>query len=288
MTQRSISRQQLREECALLERAIAPTSETPLPAELGAWKPGGDRNRHPASSAQGWFVYFRRLTAWHARNGDDGSPNSPAKAAADPWAVEALTEAALTKPSRVQPAGGLTRYLTVYPKSFQVLSHLYAREMGLARLQSLIAPAYEQPDFDPALMRRAMAALSSEHLLAAWIVTHPGPGMPWDPDGPPPAEIPAHITALDAVELHQLLAMNHEVNYQRLVVARAFLTPDLSKAEEQLFWSPFFAKAGELLGEPPKVLMRDHALVAVLLRVQLLGQAQRDAEAKREAEKDRD
>lgn len=280
---RSLTRKEIQAEAELLERAVASAQGGALAETLTAWRPGTTRN--PGRDARAWFVWHRHLVAAHARR---THADAPAKAGADLAALAALSSAPLTRPSRVPRADGTARYLTVYPKSFVVLTHLYAHDLAIARLQPAVSALYEHPDFDPALLRRLLAALADEQLRCAWIVMTEGPGMPWDPDGPPPETLPDWVTALHPVEVHQLLEMNLEVNFLRLAALRQLITPDPAPAEARPYWSPFFASAGEALGLAPRVLMRDHALEAVLTQVQLLADARRreaaDATARREAE----
>ncbi|HEY4100092.1 MAG TPA: hypothetical protein VGM20_04350 [Gemmatimonadales bacterium] len=282
MADRNISQQRLKAECELFERSLR--SKGSLPPEVASFAPGGANN--PERGASGWFVYLRRLIAVHAVGsvgGSGGSAVDPQKTAADAAAIETLSEAPLVRLSRVQDGSGQPKYLTVYRKSFVTLAHLHGRDLAIARLQPTVQTLFERPDFAPKVMRRIIDAIAEQHVICAWIATFPGVGMPFEPEQPPP-EIPEAIKALQPLELHQILAMNLEVNYKGIMLARPLITPDPNPSGEQLYWSPFFAKAAELLGQTSRVLMRDWALESVLLRMQLYASDQRDQAARAEAE----
>lgn len=269
----------LRAECEFFARSICALTGGELPDEVAATRPGGSGN--PERGPTGWLVHYRSLVAEHARRTQRATAGTPA----DAVGLAILAERPLTRTSLVPGEDGGPRRLTVYPKSYETLRHMAARDAQLGFLLPLQQLLLVDPDAVPSEAGALAAGILDEHRLLAWIAMHPGVGIPWDPTAEPPAELPAHVLDLRPIEIHQVRRMHEEVNHHQLMRVRELLEPGDPDQPNLSGWSAFFVGAAELLGEPERVLMRDRSLASVILRVQLKASERRKAEQAAEAKR---
>jgi hypothetical protein len=225
--------------------------------------------------------------------GDEAAERQAAPAAGEAtMQAERITlEALRAAPERVersQVVGEPEREaLLCYPKSFDTLLHCHARDVLLGWLAVRTDYLLSSQGADVELAERAVAELSYQHRCLVWIVTSPGPGMPFDPDRTPRPELPAWTQELDTFELFRVIDAYSTANLLRLQALRSLL----AGAEEgkgsgrRASWSIFFGSLAESTGQTPAALMRDASLAEVLARVRITAAAHHEAAetARREA-----
>jgi len=176
----------------------------------------------------------------------------------------------------------------VYPKGYTALLTLVEMERQYRELIAWRTALEAHEDPPPELMQafgllaRAQARLQATFV---WIVTHPGPGvpyalchaMPWDvEDGMPPQ----WCFDLDPLDILRITAAHVEVNVLRLQSL-----PKLDDPKERgTGWATFFVNMAEASGDSPAWLMEAHPLSALMARSALISEQQqrRDAERKKQ------
>jgi hypothetical protein len=261
MGTRSISTKELRAESQVLERAVL-SARLSTKEALAPHRPGGAEN--PGKDARGWFSYYRHLVRVHAR-ADRSSPSATVdREAADRNVLNAL-RAEPVRVNLVPRLDGAEPVLYVYAKSLDALLHITALDRQLAWFtrQHALLVAMGTPDAI-ALLPRATAEISYTYGLLSWIVTTPGPGLPYLIDAERP-ELPAHIVALEPWDIVRIVEAHHK--HLLRVHAVSQLIDERSQNEEggsRPSWSMFAANAAEMFGADPVVITRDRPLAALL------------------------
>jgi hypothetical protein len=282
---RSIPLRDLKAECSIMERSVL-QGNAAAKDELVAHRPGGAANGD--RTVRGWLRYFAVLHRRHAM-----LMEQPLAADADQLLLSALR----SEPQRVllvtqaPDDSGAPATLAVYPKSFEALVEIQKHDALLewVSLRYMYLHEHQRAHTDAdylAFSQRALDEMTYQYQLLAWIVTTPGPGLPFDPLGGEIPEIPAHIRRLDVLDLLALLRAHATVNAVRLRVLRSLMAADTPGTTERQrpTWAMFFANAAVDLKTSTRALMRDHSLAEVLAMLQLHHVSSRDAieDAKRE------
>ena len=260
-TKRGIAAAELRAECTTLERAVC-SAKLASKDTLAPHRPGGARN--PDRDARGWLAYYRTLHRIHAKGERDAAPDRAAHARADAEALDALR----TEPIRVPLVGASANAapLLVYPKSLDALLHVHALDRQLQYMTTKHAQLVEMKTADAAdLLPRVADGISYTYQLLCWIVTHPGPAMPYDShvDHPEP---PEHIRALEPWDVIRIVEAHHK--HMLRLHAVAALIDSRRQSEEggtRPSWSMFIASETPA-GESTDVTMKHRALNALLAK----------------------
>lgn len=259
------SRAFLREQCQILEGAVRAARSAP-PEELVAYRPGGPAN--PRRDTWGWVRWYGQLCRFIAQ----GPPTAPGLADPEAEVLKAMRREPLTVTPVHDQHPDLPRPLAVWPKAFDALLHLEAREGWIGLLAA--ARAHFAEDLTPA-GRDALLAVSDElsyqERLCAWAVTHPGPGLPWEAARDRAPEVPAWTAALEAWDLLRIQRAHRTVNLLRTNCLSELVKPVApGQAERSAGWHVFFAQAAEGLRAPARELMRDRSLAEVVAEVAVL------------------
>lgn len=168
-----VGRDVLVERCTMLEQALRAANLVSVD-EVDKARPGGAHNPDP--SAHGWLSYFAQLHRWHATSGATVAPR------ANRWdgvAMEDLRAALAAEPIPLTLDNG--RAVAVYPKGEHALTRVAVASLA-AEWVAVRRLALMSADPSPDSLAAIRAAAEAEAALTAefvWIVTHPGPGVPW-------------------------------------------------------------------------------------------------------------
>jgi hypothetical protein len=271
MADQSLSLEELRQGCQLLERALVETGEATT-AELDGARPGS--TDYPALTADGWLRYYGFL--W-AKRGAATPLSSPTGEAA---LAETMMAALAETPEDVVLESGET--LAIYPKSphaFWWLESLDAQLREVARAVTAAA-ADETPDGDKIL---AIAPLMKSLALRlfVWILSHPGPELPFDDAGPAP-EPPDQFKRLGYSDIFAIFQAHNRVNKTRAeILALAF--PSDEKTSARLPFAGFIAAVAAENGIQARVMLRRWSLGAIWAQVTAAGEAAREGKRRAEA-----
>lgn len=189
--------------------------------------------------------------------------------------ADALILAALkAEPKTIELGEG--RSLQVFPKSFDALINIHARDRQLMWLTTRYAALRDNANGADAMqfLERAAAEISYQYQLLAWSGTTPGPGLPFVPEAQDRPEPPAEITALEPWEILRLHQAFVEVNIARLQALDKLIDPPKGDDKSgRPSWSVFLGSLAMKWQVDPKTLMRDHALVQLLAVVKLAAPA---------------
>lgn len=247
-------------------------------AELAAYWPGGEENTEPGRG--GWiycyanFVGFLRRAEHRERVVDAGADETILKALRD-------------EPIQVRRLGAEPDEapLYVYAKSLDASLQIHALNVQLAWMLGEYNQLAALLD-DPQTERRAalaetlpqvLDAVSYTYQLLAWIVTTPGPDMPYAADDDRPAP-PEHIRRLEPWDM-VAICRAHQQHMLRLHALTALI--DERGAEDggtRPSWSSLIGTVSMDTGEAPVTLMKHRSLASLLAAVRLNA----DAKAPRE------
>ena len=264
MPLRSIKTAELRAECKTLERAVLRAG---LAGELDfkKWQPGGENNT--ATDARGWLAYYARLHRWHAKGErSDGDSGFDPHDMNDRRVLDALRNEPV--PVRLIDAivvagEPLRDTVHVYAKSLDALLHVHALDRTLAtlmmkklQLEQVMGPSSE-------LLTRTVDVISYTYRLLVWIVTSPGPEMPWEPDDVDPTP-PVWITKLQAWDVIRICqaAQEHQLRLAALSALVDVKAQDSGGTRPS--WSMFAASMASETKEPVSTLMKHRALIELL------------------------
>lgn len=276
MGQRSISIAELRAEAINLRRAVA-SAKLAGESEMDPHVPGNEKNEK--KDARGWLRYLNVLHRLHARG--EMRQTSDARQRADAAVLQALRDepvrVELITPIEIEP-GVMTSALFVYQKSLDALlqAHALDREIAWLLLQGervQDAGARGMPRSSE-LYHKVTSAISYAYQLLAWIMTHPGPGMPYEPTIKGDPVPPAYITALNPMDYPQIAAAAQQ-HHARLAAVQALLEhKSTAEGGHRPTWSQFYGSLAIEMDENAVQLTRFHSLGSLLAAVQL------DADAK--------
>jgi hypothetical protein len=225
-------------------------------AEVAAYWPGGEDNPYPVDTLEAWAHAYFNLGRFGARD---------ERKTQDPWADLTGAAALMSEPSPVVLANGETVH--AYPKSFSALHHLARCEerinWALAHKAAIAPPVNEE---QAAILDTLDHITDVLQRVQVWIVTHPGPGVPYDWSRWPwqqRLETPTWVDELSATDIVQIGVAHTVVNWLRLR-ALDMLTEPAERSRVTAGWSTFFASIAAEKGLEPDVLMRDRSLVALM------------------------
>jgi hypothetical protein len=274
---RTVSGAELRAECVNLERAVLAggyATET----DLVPHRPGGQQNDR--KDARAWLRYYAVLHRRHARA--EFQPNSDSRLRADAAVLAALRD----EPVRldlVQPVpwvdGTETTHLFVYPKSLDALlqAHALDREIAWLLLQNeRIERAGAAGMVGAAEAHRKIHdGIAYAYGLLAWIMTSPGPALPFNVMVNEDPELPPYIKALHPIDLPQIAAAAQR-HHARLAAVQALLdhrTPE--QGGRRPSWSQFIGSLAIELDEDSVQIMKYRSLGSLLASAQLNADANR-------------
>lgn len=250
---------QMRERCGTAERQVrrkAYASE----AEMTQYRP----DETEADSIWAWCYYYAQLVRFLGReeiaelegDGADGS-------------VLAALDAT---PVAVPVSSGATTL--VYPKSLGALLEFHARERQLlwisARYASMRTDVQELAPELLDLLPRVAEEVARQSAMIAWMATHEGPGLPYEPSVGEPPEIPAEVLAFDPVDVIRINQAFVQVNTVRLQgLERLVQPPKTSGSSSRPSWSVFVGALAMKWQADPKRLMWDYPLATLLATVKL-------------------
>jgi len=182
------------------------------------------------------------------------------------WPALEPHRAVLEEILRTTPAALPVPSVWVYPKSFEALLNVHARDQLIAWLAAryaLCRQAINGADV-MALLERVAAELAYQQGLMVWSALTPGHGLPFalTDDRPALPELVRSLGPWDLVRVHQAFI---EVNASRLQALEKLIQP---MRDEQgggrPSWSVFIGTMALKWRTDPVRLMRDHALIQLL------------------------
>lgn len=248
----------------------------------------------PEATWWDWVRAFARLQVLHDRYTRPATPanTTPDVDLDDARVIDAIRGA--PKVVRLLPRGPgkpdpavleetpPAREVFVYPKSFLALVECHNRGQRLGwlaariqELQTLEAPTAEQLE----LMERATAEMTYQQRILAWIVTTPGPGLPYPEFRTEELVPPAEFDEWDGWDHLAVLHAFQEANSLKQPALDRLLQgiPREDGGGWLNAWSVFFGSlAQETDDKDSHRLMRDRPLVGLLGQVRLAAGA-RDA-----------
>lgn len=261
----------LRQRCADLRATLAETGLA-TPAELEEYWPGGRENREVAPGD--WIYCY----ASYVRMG--GREETPAERVRREDAEAAVLAALRDEPEPVEliaaaPDGG-PAFRSVYPKSFDTLCHLTARDRELLKLAAAAHVLTERPLPELAECGRAVYdEISYQTRVLVWIVTSEGPGLPWPVEEPRP-EPPAWTLALDAADILRIIRAHQRVNGTRISLIGELLARGQGRGKGPT-WTTLGAMGASELGVSSRALLRDWSLAGWLAQLLLTADAKAEA-----------
>ncbi len=253
----TISAAELSTACETLLVAIVSEGGAREHAERHA--PGGPDN--PDTTVRGWLRYYQQLHRIHAvlvGHATDGRSSEP-RSALDAHLASALSAALVEEPVPVQFADGVVRM--VYPKSYHALAWLDSLDRQyLANAHAALALADVQGASAEELRVHALAPLVSSLAvrLWLWILTHPGPGLPFD-ESKVTADPPRWTRNVAPEDLIKMFEAHLQIHQERLaIIARAF--PSDGQTTTRLPLAGFIGALAHESGQDARLLMRFHSL----------------------------
>lgn len=271
----ALTLQELRNTAGLLERQVLAAGRLTESA-LDARRPGGAVQGTDTPSA--WLAYALWLAEQAAARADGAEAVTRAGA-------HALHDALADEPAAVALTGGTLVH--VHPKSLNALLVLDGLDADIRQVLSVLHEALALPDDAGAAARAQLqfvgALIKARTIrLWAWILTHPGPGLPFDETAADPKP-PEWTAALTGADLQALVLAHLQVNRRDLeLLTQAFPAEGGATASRLPLSGLLGAQAAED-GLPPKTLIADRSLRSVfaagIARAELQRQALQRARA---------
>jgi hypothetical protein len=273
----------LKERCELLQTDLE-ARRLATAEELAAYWPGGKNNTAEPGRGQ-WIFCYANFVRFRGRSEHREAAASGAEGVA--LAILAI------EPEVIATSGlplGAPGPLAVHQKSLWALGHLAAHDTVLAQLQAGVAALRgSREPADVKLVAQAQARIAEELTLCVWAALHPGPLLPWDPNGPLP-EAPDWVRSLDGYVVLRIQRAYQRVNGTNLAAIRVLLAPDPDAGGGD---TPLTLFAGILsgtkadLGFTPERMIRERPLLQFLAQIQLRASAVREAYAAAEVKAER-
>lgn len=159
------------------------------------------------------------------------------------------------------------REVSVHPKSMNALIELAERDAviglmnaGLDALRDMVTtnPTPEYVDH----MARSIREVGYQERICVWIVTHPGPGLPFPEEETNP-ELPPWLAYLSPVDVLLIFAAHEDVNAGRLAALQALPRGKKKANDVERGWGVYLANLASLLNRSAEQLARDHSLAAL-------------------------
>jgi hypothetical protein len=290
MGQRSISVAELKAECVNLERDVLARGLA-TEADLAPNRPGKEKNVN--RDARAWLRFYAVLHRHHGRGEHSG--NEENRMRADSQVLSALRDEPIRvnliqpvplEDARAKKGESETDTLLVYPKSLDALLHAHAldRQLGWLIIQKERAEDAGARGMPRAseLHERIIDAMAYTYGLLAWIMTSPGPQMPYEATVRGDPELPKYIKALHPMDVAQIVAASRE-HHGRLAALQV-LIDRRTQAEggRRPSWSQFIGSLAVEMDTDSVQISCYRSLGSLLASVRL------DADAKAMPEKDSD
>lgn len=236
--------------------------------ELDALAPGGAENQttDPLGATVVWYAHLRaRFAVEQLKEAD-----ADARAQADVGAALAGDGV----PVRLSPVDAPS---SVFPKSYHALRFCDALDHALRRV---VATAQTLEELEVQALAPLTESLTVR--LWAWILTHPGPALPFEDDTH--AEPPAWTHALTPDDLLALLAAHMEANGARIArIARLFPSGEAA-TETRLTLAGFLGTVAQELGHRPFDVLRHWSVGEAFAQAAVTAQAAREAKERADAD----
>lgn len=280
---------QLRQECGMLEVTCL---------HLGLMTPkDAERDRPTTDELPDWWKWYGKLHRLHAKKEFAAAAKADASVAEISPLTDGRVLAAMARePVKValtpRPGHPVPREAFIHPKGATTLLWIHAVDKRLGFLAenleafSKVAALNDDPtalDF----IDRICEEIAYQHARLAWVITTPGPRMPFNRwTRPTWAEIPEEWHDLDALDFLSLHAGYLQLHYHRLGALRAIV--DTMETDDEtddtprrpLSWATFMGSAAIDLGIAPDVLMEDWSLESAIAAYRLSSAAKVDAMAR--------
>lgn len=264
----------LRQRCADLRDTLA---EAGLASanELTDYWPGGKENAEPGIGA--WIYCYASYVRMAGQ--PEAADVRERRVSAEAEVLAALRGAGVAVELVTLDTDGAPLARTVYPKSFDTLCHVQARDrellalaMGMHALRDLGGEAI-------ATWGRALyEEIAYQHRVLVWIVTTEGPGLPFPAEEPRP-EPPGWTLLLDPWDITSILKAHQTVNGRRIaVIGDLMAAPSKGgRKGKTAGWATLGAMAASELGVSSQSLLRDWSLAGWLAQLLLTAEVKRDA-----------
>lgn len=255
----------LRQRCTDLREALLAREAATL-AELDAILPGGAENEERGKS--GWTICYGQLIGFHYRE----NARTDGLGREDAWqrALSALAREPITIPLLSPPADAPAT-LTVHHKGALALLECGRLDWLLGWFAATIKVLEERGR--PRGFREAVVGRSHTLGLLVWIITHPGPELPY-PDYTDAPDPPRWMRHLQPEAMTLLVVAHQRMNGAALEALRLLTTEE---GGERLEWAGYFAQAAHHRGVDVYRLMRDQSLLGLLVQDGLAGEVERRA-----------
>jgi hypothetical protein len=159
------------------------------------------------------------------------------------------------------------REVSVHPKSLNALIELAERDHVIGFFNSGVEALRELAKTDPRpdridMLARGVRELAYQQRICVWIVTHPGPGLPFPEEDTSP-ELPAWLGQLSPVDALMIFRAHEEVNAGRLAALQALPRGRKNGDDGERGWGVYLANLASLLNRTAEQLSRDQSLAAL-------------------------
>lgn len=265
----------IKERCTQARRSLA-VRALATPEELSAYWPGGAVN--PTRRRGAWIFCYANYVRFLGRGEADPTTQL------DTLGLQALAGQPVEVQLLAAPPALARPFLSVYPKGGRALLFCHARDWRIGWLATACRVLQERGEAaDHTLLDRATDELAYQMGLLFWVLTSPGPGLPFAAGAtltPPP-----YFADLDPVDIAQLNLAHAKVNGSRLALLRKQIQLTLGpheRARDNTFFD-FFGNVAIEMGSPLDRVLEDWSLEqllsAVLASANAREHAKQDAEA---------
>jgi hypothetical protein len=260
-----VRKRELREKCQRLEAAVRERGLA-TEAELAEYRPK-PRDKDDFT----WVFWYGQLIRFTGRL----EQRELVSAEADGLIIAALR----ADPREVKLSDPPHQVVQVYPKSFEALLNVHARDQLIGWLAARNAVCRQSVNGADvmALLERLAAELAYQQLLMVWTATAPGKidyyGLPFavEDDRPEIPESLRSISPWDIVRVHQAFL---DVNATRLQALEKLIQPTREETGGgRPAWSVFIGSMALKWRVDPVRLMRDHALIQILATAKIAAMA---------------
>ncbi|HNB58681.1 MAG TPA: hypothetical protein PK308_00110 [Phycisphaerales bacterium] len=260
----------LQAQCTALREVLGDGVATPQ--ELADYWPGGAEN--PEADPLGRWIYcYAQYSRMAGRLDPQKTDADIAKAEAD---VLAALRHAPVPVELVRTVRGKPVRVEVHPKSFETLLHIEARDRELGRLCEALEGLQGLPAKAQARWGRRLAAeIAYQQQVLCWIVTHPGPGLPF-PGGKDAPAVPKRFRDLEAQDCVSILRAHRRVAVVRLGRIADLIGGGKASGKRQS-WASLGATAASELGVSSRALLRDWTLESWIAQLSLTADAKAQA-----------
>lgn len=242
-------------------------------AEISPWAPGGAENAD--RGLVGWIEFWGHLKYLHGVETErDGAMGERKEAKAAATALAALRRQPIPIPGVTLAGAPLP--LQVHPKGALALTEVALLDWLLGWFVAVggVGERHQRVD----LQEDAARGQVRTHAILVWILTHPGPGMPYPAYTAPP-DPPLWALQLDPVDLLSVLAAHKEVNGGRLACLE-LLTH--GRGGPRVSWAAIVAADAERAHSEAYRLMAETTMVERLVQSGLANEVDRLASEDRQ------